>query len=327
MYAPEGYVSLAEVNDLLAREARAWINKTPYPTRKNETPGASKLSPAEEWNRETAYHVWLMDGFLNAEAGNLYACLPNGRAVKLAGDALLRPVTGEWGFDDSPSGWQDIFELVSDPFTFIEPVHFTIDLSRVEDSEDLEEFTPILRALEVLNGCPVCWRVPAGADESSSTLQALQALKGRPIAPHVPEGGGAIEQDALTTAPVMEGRNVDQKAAPHATPSEGVAGDGETLSTARPPEKPARKAGRPRERDKLKRDYLMRFPEGHEPLNREQVLRELGSKLSVSTLDKVLREIREEGLIPVKEAIGSETDEPIESTLQLSAVPEEGQPF
>lgn len=162
MFAPEGYISLAEVYESLACVARQWRAATPniHDTTQEKTENWLDFNLDPGWNRELAYKDWLMNCFMNEQERSLFATHPNGSAIKLASSIVQRHKTYDGDFDDTPEGWQSIIEHLKDPFIFIENSYYTIDLHNITDWLDMEEWGGAYSILKPLDKSPLCWKIP-----------------------------------------------------------------------------------------------------------------------------------------------------------------------
>lgn len=53
-----------------------------------------------------------------------------------------------------------MFEHVADPFTFISVNGFVLSLDHANEWVDRDTLKSIGKTLEMINGCPVCWKMP-----------------------------------------------------------------------------------------------------------------------------------------------------------------------
>ncbi|MDS9467928.1 hypothetical protein RGQ15_10160 [Paracoccus sp. MBLB3053] len=166
MWCPDGFISLAEIYEKFAEISSQWRLATPnqYDVQQEEKRSWLDFNVDLGWDRELAYKVWLMNCFLNAEEGNLYAAHPNGNSVKLSTIVVRRGKVYDGDFQDDPQGWRSIIDHLKDPFMFVEDLFYTIDLRDVTDSPDMDEWAAAYHILKPLDRCPVCWKMPTGSE-------------------------------------------------------------------------------------------------------------------------------------------------------------------
>lgn len=161
MFAPEGYLSLSEIEDIFGQLADNWRLETPNP----DDPEPSGIYVPEQFSfiddnylRGEAYRQWLFQCFLNNEEGNLYACTPSGNALKLAPAILLRLRVYDGPFPDNPSGWKSLAAHVASPFFYISRNGYRIDF---EQARRFSGGVDVNSTFLMLDQLPVCWKLPA----------------------------------------------------------------------------------------------------------------------------------------------------------------------
>lgn len=165
MFAPSGYLSLAEIIEIFDGIALSWRNATRHPS--DPTPGRhfdprTGQSNDENWERGEAYRIWLLHRFLNKQEHNLFACALDGLVLKLSRNAVARVREYHGLFHDSPDDWRLIVKSLGKPFHFISCDGYKIDHS-IANSHS--RGGKIDHPLTMLDGLPVCWKVPMPVDQ------------------------------------------------------------------------------------------------------------------------------------------------------------------
>ncbi|TDL88017.1 hypothetical protein [Meridianimarinicoccus aquatilis] len=168
MFAPHGFISLAEIVERLSEEANVWRLATPHsddPKPGGEFDLETFSLNDENWERHVGYLRWLLSCFLNRHEKNLFVCSQNGTALKLSEALVQRHHVYDGPFDDTKFGWKSIAEHLSDPFTFISGTGYVIDIEQGRKWLAPEEMEFIVRVVERIDKCPVCWPLPTGSFE------------------------------------------------------------------------------------------------------------------------------------------------------------------
>ena len=161
MFAPEGFVSLHQIHQELARLAADWREATPHPDDAGaEPPDFFNFNIDPGWGRETAYRDWLLQCFLNREERNLYACTPDGTPLALSEAVVRRHHFMDGPFEDEPEFWQATVDHLRDSFSYLDPIYFVISLDKLDDVIERDALGIALEVLRSLDKCPVCWKLP-----------------------------------------------------------------------------------------------------------------------------------------------------------------------
>jgi hypothetical protein len=169
MFAPEGYISLEEIAEILDELAQEWRLSTPHDD--DPKPGGYFDNDTfsfidDEWQRSGAYSGWLMQCFLNRHETNLYVCTPPGRPLKVARSLVRRIRMYDGPFLDQKTNWASLIDHLKNPFWCISTDGHMIDVNYAGSVTGVSE--PDL-FLSKLDQYPVCWPLP----KSSSKIDWL----------------------------------------------------------------------------------------------------------------------------------------------------------
>jgi hypothetical protein len=191
VFAPEGFISLDEIECILDDIAWEWRLATPH--RDDPSPGGFLEADTFDFvddagNRHVAYRKWLFQSFLNRHERNLYACSSNGKPLKLSMNLVSRFKLFDGPFLDTRKDWDSIISHLDDYFNCISCHGYTISVEQARKWNSEETFSKIRATLEIIDALPVCWKLPrdtdaiswlkvCGVDERQRTLPSDMSVK------------------------------------------------------------------------------------------------------------------------------------------------------
>lgn len=163
MFAPLGYITLADVRHNLAGEAEKWrLSRLRHEASTSDSSFGEIMQSSPTNLRSIAYIYWLFQCFLNRHESQLFAAFPNGNLVSLSLDAVKRRKIYNGSFPEAYDDCKKLIDHVEDTFLYICETTCLIDVNLVDKRHKSNSSELIKAALESLHACPVCWKMPAG---------------------------------------------------------------------------------------------------------------------------------------------------------------------
>jgi hypothetical protein len=168
VFAPEGFISLDEIDEILGELAWEWHIAAPHPDIAKPTEVFEEAELFGEVDltkgRPRAYKEWLFQCFLNRHERELYACSPTGQPLKLSTNIVARVKIYDGPFDDTEKGWKGIISHVNDSFSCISSIGYTVSLDQARKWKSSDTFEKMKKTLNMIDALPVCWKTPKGQD-------------------------------------------------------------------------------------------------------------------------------------------------------------------